>query len=253
MNKPVNAYSYEEEAIKESIRSRKRNLFFVVFIILGMALGCLPLINQSRYLPLAQLLGFLGLGVAYVLFFHDRYLLDEQLVLMYTLLLVSGLLVLLFAVYFITAQPSLLIVVYFCSALLVPVVLKQAWLTFKQLSIRQEKNAWMYSKELAAIPDLNYLQSQPLRFKLLAPQSGGTTIASTVPLSLEIGSVFYSVVEREASLQTETLLMDKDQKPYEWLFYIPYWGIWKKYLDPDASFSDYHLKPNTMIVAERIN
>lgn len=238
------------------LQNKKRVVAFVGFLFFGsLLLSGLNAFLRPATAFLLQTAGFFGLGYLHFLIVRANVFgltENEKLSYSFSLATVIGLAGAVFYFFAPAAFTPQTFLTGACAFLL-PVVLDGAWRLFHSLSTRAAAT-WRYSTDVSLQKATTFLNSMPVRFKIMAGQFGGEyTVSFRAPVRMKLGTIFYHMVQEQNSHDEEAIrLLDREGEPYEWAFSTSVFG-WKNFLDPELTLLENGIKENAVVTAQRIS
>ena len=97
-----------------------------------------------------------------------------------------------------------------------------------------------------------FLNSIPVRIKLLQENRSAQLISFRAPVRMQLGLIFYHMAqEKNAAGQTAIKFVDKKKEPLRWVFYTSSFGR-VKYLDPETGLLENGVKSNGVVVIKQL-
>jgi hypothetical protein len=244
-------------SFREKLGQNKKNVtaFGALLVIVSLLLGSTVFFMNSRIATLVQLTGFTALGYMHVSIMQGNLaVLEPAEKLVYSLLLAACAFIFLSAFYLFTDNYPLLLIVAACCAFLLVYVLGELWRLYYQIS---ESNVipWYYTGELSSQQATVFLNSIPIQVKIQIEQHGRVEypIAFRAPVKMKLGTIFYHMIkEQNESGKIPVDFIDRNNKPFGWVFFTPSFTGWTKALDPEATLIESKINPNAVIIARRI-
>lgn len=250
-------FSYTQ--FKQSLVENKKAVFFpaLLFLAAALLLANISLINGRGITKGLQLAGFLFLGYFYLNNIQKKlYTLSYAEQNAYTCFLSLLIFLSISALLYFRGSywPLMVIASTFCF--LLPFITANAWRVFNGLFVSQHL-VWQYSDDLGNKQSFVSFSNMPIRLKFLAKptSSSETVIASTAPVRMKLGTVFFHIIQQQNDGQRKRIEhTDENGTPFFWEYYTLELGGWSKlYLNPEKSIAENNIKPNSIIVVRRVS
>jgi hypothetical protein len=235
----------------------------LLFLVLSLAVGCLPLIALETAFPpgwvkLVQMLGFILLGILRLVqikqrdfYYKNNGIADFSFSLQLSILL----LIALGFFYFLINPDFVLLAVGSACAFILPHIVLQSWLSFSGIP-QTEYGIWN-----KPVPDTRektfiFFGGIPVRvkFSLTANDRNQKIFKSNCPLDKSIGDFFnqFILIQRNNN-KLDIELLDEQDEPFGWKFYkVELWGFKITQLDPELTVSESGLKNRSTVMAKRV-
>lgn len=256
MNEPFATEASDVSGLADKLARNKKRVvaFALLLLVTSIALGSLAVFWNNGVVLLLQVAGFLALGYLLVSVLQANVAsFNHSEKLLYALLLAIVVLVAVGAFYFISAGYPWQTAFTAGCAFLLPYMVAEAWRLFAALSI-QSAPAWRYSAELPLQKSTTFLNSIPIRFNVKAHRLGWEQhlVSFRAPVRMKLGLLFYHMVqERNSSTAQPVKLVDAENEPYQWIFFVRSWGF-TRYLNPELNLIENGIKENAVVMVQQL-
>lgn len=256
-------YSTKETQVNFNPTVKTKKFFLPVSVLVAIAVICLSLIPSTSYLVFrlviaAQIFLFIGVGVwnTYLISKDGSFATktpNQKLVTLAALPFIIFFSVIILQIF---TQHNLLWLATACScAYILPFILWKAWLYYLHLQ-KNELKIW-YEDDINVESSVNiYLDSFNIYFKLKKRSFDHEKRLFPVraPLYVKLGTLFTQfIVKKNEAGNVSIQYTDDTNRNFGWFFYIEsFYGLQKKYLDPNVSITGNKIRNNTVITVERV-
>jgi hypothetical protein len=228
-------------------------LLIALLFVACLVSGCVSLLVRFRFVGWLQLAGLLFLGCVYIAIAQKR-LADEESPSQF-LKAVYFALALFFAfsvVYFSQAQFDFLDVFALSCAFLLPATIFESWDAFNAIP-KNEKSIWYVSNDIPPLSNLRYIENTKVKLRLVIDEAKAVKVETSLPTTLELGRAVYYIIKSQDPFQEgDGTFFKTNGEPYGWVFYTK--NLFSKtYFIPHETIFNNHIKPNSVIYAERIS
>lgn len=149
---------------------------------------------------------------------------------------------------------SMLTCIYYSCLFLLPSVIYQAWLFYKNLSLTSYRKVWYLPEQTGQVPSATVFLNS-IRIKIKVAPAHGTTeeiFETTVPGRMSVGNMFDNFINEEMT-SGNSKFKDVHHQSFGWLFFAPsFIGMGTRLLHAEQSLDQNKIKTNTLITARRI-
>ena len=240
----------------------EKTKYVLLFLVLSLIAGCIPLLSLKINLPLGwlkliQILVVGGLGLIHVKKINQYNVQpnDEVIGLKHPLLVSSLILIALAILYYFVAPVILVMALGSASAFLLPHIINHSWITFSAVS-QTDYGIWN-----TPLPDTRektfiFFGGLPVKIKFSIDADDGNKklFRSYAPPDKSLGEFFnHLLLIQRNNNKLDIELLDERQQPFGWKFYrTDYMGLIKRQINPDESFEEMDLKKTEIILAKRV-
>lgn len=254
MNEPVVQQFSFQQFFRKLTQYRRPVVSLIISSVAAIVLFIISVyfFDDTFYKPI-QLILFLGLGFIHVLLLkHCSNTFSGLEKLVYTLLFSAVIIFLLAVFYFFNQQFRFNSVLAAVCAFLLPYTISILWQLFSEITLARYA-PWFYRNDLPLQKSTLFLNSIPIRFKVLLGENENLKISFRAPVRLKLGLLFYHMVQEQNSKESGLVdLTDESKKAYGWEFSTSAFGIWHRNLDPEKTLLENSIKGNSIIIARRI-
>ncbi len=261
-NSLVSQIKMEKKYPKTPSFRMEKTKYVLLFLILSLVAGCISLLSLKvnfsiGWLKLIQLLAFCGLGLLYVkkISEHNEDIENERIGIKHPIQVSVLILIVLASLYYLVSPWILLIALGSASAFLLPHIVHNSWLIFKDIS-QTDYGIWV--KPLPEIQEKTFIffggLPVKIKFSVDAKDRNKKVYKSYAPPDKSLGDFFnhFLLIQRNNN-KIELGLLDEQRKPFGWKFYrTEYMGLVKRQLDPFENFEELKLKSSETILATRV-
>jgi len=240
--------------LEDKVVANRRSFLLLIALLFVACLvtGCASLLIKFRFIGWLQLTGLLFFGYVYAVIAQKK--ITEEETPSRFLKAVYFALALFFAfsvVYFFQAQFDFLDLFALSCAFLLPSTVIESWDAFHSIP-KSEKSVWYVSKDIPPSSNLRYLENTKVKLKVVVDEAKTVKLETTLPTTLELGrAVYYFIKANDPFGEGEGTFFNADGEPYGWVFYTK--NLFSKtYFIGDETIFANHIKPNSVIYAERL-
>ena len=240
--------------LTEKMTASKKAFLFLIAVLFAacVGMGSFSLFIAIPFGSWLQLIGLLALGTVYAVLSHRKFVehippshFVKAVYISLALFLAFG------VVYFFHEKFDFLDVFALSCAFLLPSTIAESWLAFNSIT-KSEKDIWYYAKDVPAPSNIRYIENTKVKLKVFVDEAKAIDLVTSLPTTLELQLAIYYVIQSENPFnEGEGLFFKSNDQPYGWVFYTKKLFS-KNYFIPDATIFENHIKPYTVIYAERV-
>ena len=238
--------------------------YLFLFVLAAIVLGSLSVFSGDAdtifwLVKSLQLLAFLCLGTAHTKmvekglpFLDDKF----QSRLSFSAVVTGSICVILLIWYAFTNSSMLFMALASSCAFFIPYTIRQLWNVYKKIP-ETRSMAWYGFTNKLDQPDIVYLSSIPVTFKLAVSQDDDTAMSFSIkaPLHMELSKLFnLFVLAAEKNYDIRIDSADENNRFYGWQFFAEYLkGLLNVQINPNISVGDNKdIKPDGVIFVKRV-
>ena len=259
MNQLEKAKTWMDDFSSSLTENQQVSLRYILTLLpFVLILGSICFINQGLLVRSIQIFAFAAAGGLHLLYPRNRiFVFFGQFLgkgIIYTLSMALAICIALLVFYLITGRSMVFMAMVSSSAFMMPHILLHARLLWHKM---WEKNyqPWVSPETKKDIEEEIYLPELikvGLKFTRKSSDAMEDQVTRVVPIQMKAGLFFYNIVDECKGADRQIEVVNGDNKPYCWEFYVTgFKGIYKRRIDPEKTFLENAVRPRSVIFIKR--
>ena len=232
--------------------------YILTLLPIVIIMGSICLVSQGLLVRSMQIFAFAVAGGSHLLFPRNRiFIFFGQFLgtgIIYTLSMALAICIVLLVFYLLAARGMVFMAMVSSSAYMMPHIILQARVLWHKM-VEKKYEPWVSPEIKKALDEEIYLPELikvGLKFTRKCGDVREDQVTRVVPIQMKTGLFFYNIVGESKAADRQIEIVNEDNKPYCWEFYVTgFKGIYKRRIDPEKSFLENAVRPRSVIFIKR--